>query len=138
MANTITGKFVAASKQETVASKEAGREPLVKRSIVMDCTKYDPNTGEMGRSNTPLLEFTGKALDKLEELINGGLAKDDVITVSFNINGFKYTKDGKTRIFTAVRPYDISLARKAQPEAPVQAVQQVDVPEPATDSDLPF
>lgn len=112
MANQITGKVIALSKIQEVASKNGG-QPLKKRELYMDCTRFDPYTGERSEyENTPLLEFGGdKVLDKLAAL---NLQKDDVVRVTFDIQGRGYKdQHGKFRVFTAVRPYDIEVVRRA-------------------------
>ena len=123
MANTLTGKVIAVSPIETIASKDPNKQPMQKRSLYMDCTRYDPYTGERGYENTPLLEFGGKAMEKLNELVNNGLKKDDIVVVSFDIQGSPYEKDGKKQVFTRVRPFDIELKPKPQQtqEAPAPA-----------------
>lgn len=142
MANTITGKIIAISPIETVASTQPGREPFKKRSVYLDCTRYDPYTGERGYENTPLLEFGGKAMDKLNELVDKGLKKDDIVIISFDIQGTKYTnKENKTQVFTRVRPFDIELF-KLKDQQQAAASQQAPEPAPATSQDgtddLPF
>ena len=121
--NTLTGKVIAVSPIETIASKDPNKQPMQKRSLYMDCTRYDPYTGERGYENTPLLEFGGKAMEKLNELVNNGLKKDDIVVVSFDIQGSPYEKDGKKQVFTRVRPFDIELKPKPQQtqEAPAPA-----------------
>jgi hypothetical protein len=105
----------------------------------MDCTRYDPYTGERGYENTPLLEFGGKAMEKLNELVNNGLKKDDIVVVSFDIQGTPYEKDGKKQVFTRVRPFDIEL--KPKPQQTQEAPAAAPAPAPAANegnSDLPF
>ena len=100
----ITGKVIAFSEIEKITSTDPQKQPMLKRKLFIDCTRYDPYTGERGYENTPLLEFGGKALDKLNELIGNGLKKDDIVVVSFDIQGTKYTSKttGKQDIFTRV------------------------------------
>lgn len=149
MANQIIGKVIAVSNVETIPSKTPGKQPMVKRKLFIDCTRHDPYTGEPGYENTPLLEFGGKALEKLETLIGQGLKKDDIVTIPFVVEGRKYTDNqGKQQVFTAVRPYDIELYRAGQTAqqapataapAPTQAAPQP-APAPAQpqDDSLPF
>ena len=128
MANTLTGKIIAISGQQSVKGKE---KDVIKRQLFLDCTRFDPYTGERGFENTPLLEFSHKGLEKLEALMNQGLKKDDVVTISFDIQGVKYQdKDGKTQVFTSIRPYNIELVKpKAeQPQAQPQQSNQGDLP----------
>lgn len=140
MSNSITGKVIAISQIEEVASSQPGKEPFKKRSVYIDCTRYDTYTGERGRENTPLLEFGGKGLDKLNELVNNGLKKDDIVTISFDIQGTKYTKDGKTQVFTRVRPFDIELykPKDSQQSAPAQSAEAAPATSQDGTDDLPF
>lgn len=137
MANQLIGKVIAVSQIEKVASSTPGKEPFEKRSLYMDCTKYDAITGERGFENTPLLEFGGKAIEKLNALVDAGLKKDDIVVVSFDVQGSKYTKEGKTNVFTRIRPYDIELF-KPQKQEPAPA--QVAAPPTAApqEEQLPF
>ena len=147
MSNQITGKVIAISNVETIQSTDSSKQPMTKRKLFMDCTRFDPYTGEPGYKNTPLLEFGGKALEKLEALIKQGLKKDDVVTVSFDIQGSEYTNKttGKKGVFTSVRPYDIELFKRPETQQPAPQTQQAAAPTPQpanattqTETDLPF
>lgn len=140
MANQITGKVIAVSEIQEIASKTPGKEPIKKRSLFMDCTRFDPYTGVRDQyENTPLLEFGGKALETLNNLVAQGLKAGDVVTVSFDIQGSKYEKDGKTQVFTRVRPYNIEI-RNGQQTQPATSSQAPVAPAPSNDApdDLPF
>ena len=146
----ITGRVIALSAVQEIPSREAGKPAMKKRELYLDMTMYDPYTGERSdRENKPLLEFGGdKVLEKLAAL---NLQKDDVVTVSFAIQGtpYKDQQTGKMKVFTAIRCYDVDVVRKdgqQQVQQPVQVqqvqqqVQQVAQAlnaEPA-DKDLPF
>ncbi|MBR1448333.1 MAG: single-stranded DNA-binding protein [Prevotella sp.] len=148
MANTITGKVIAFTDIETIQSTDPAKQPMTRRRLFIDCTRYDPYTGERGYENTPLLEFGGKSLEKLEALIQRGLKKDDIVTISFDIQGSRYTNKttGKQDVFTRVRPYDIEIAKPRQtadaPAPAVPAATTAPAPQPATSQDgtdgLPF
>lgn len=148
----ITGRVIALSAVQEIPSSVAGKPAIKKRELYLDMTMYDPYTGERSeRENKPLLEFGGdKVLEKLAAL---NLQKDDVVTVSFAIQGtpYKDTQTGKTKVFTAIRCYDIEVVRKAgQPVGQAAPVQQpapapapAPVPQPEQYSedgkqDLPF
>lgn len=109
----ITGRVIALGQVKEVSSTTGG-EPIKKRELYLDMTMYDPYTGERSdKENKPLLEFGGdKVLAKLEAM---NLQKDDVVTVSFAIQGtpYKDKQTGKSRVFTAIRCYDIDIVRKA-------------------------
>ena len=135
MANQISGKVIALSKVTTVASADPCKAPMKKRELYIDCTRYDPYTGERSQfENKPLLEFGGdKVLEKLESL---QLKAGDIVTVSFDIQGTPYKdKDGKTKVFTRVRCYDCEVRRRADgsvlQQAPVQQPAQVQTQAPA-------
>lgn len=146
----ITGRVIALSPVTEIPSREAGKPAMKKRELYLDMTMYDPYTGERSdRENKPLLEFGGdKVLEKLAAM---NLQRDDVVTVSFAIQGtpYKDQQTGKTKVFTAIRCYDIEMVRKAgqaaapQP-APVPPVVQplVQQPQPQADGSkdepLPF
>lgn len=149
--NILIGKVIAFNKEETVPSADGKKEPFKKRQLYLDCTQYDQWTRQpIGGENTPLLEFGGKGLEQLNELINAGLQKDQVVQVKFKVVGRKSTKDGKMRIFNDVRPYAIELYRPeyysnhqptgAQPAAePAQEMRGVDpatMPPTAAPSDV--
>lgn len=116
----ITGRVIAVSEVKEVPSSEAGKAPIKKRELYLDMTMYDPYTGERSdRENKPLLEFGGdKVIEKLGAL---NLQKDDVVTVSFAIQGtpYKDKNTGKMKVYTGIRCYDIDVVRRAG-----QAVQQ--------------
>ena len=86
MANTITGRVIAVSTIENIPSKKEQGKTFQRRQLFIDCTRYDPYTGERGFENTPLLEFGGKGLEQLNALVDKGLKKGDIVTVTFDIN----------------------------------------------------
>ena len=145
MANQITGRLVAISQAETIASKKEQGKTFQRRKVMMDCTRFDPYTGERGFENTPVLEFGGKALAQLTELERQGLKKGDVITVSFDVQGINY-KDtqGKTQNFTSVRPYAVEKrvikgdTQQVQQPAPAPAPAPTSAPTQGNDNELPF
>ena len=132
--NSITGKVIALSQVQEIPSRIAGNAPMKKRELYMDCTQYDPYTGERSEfENKPLLEFGGdKALQKLAAL---NLGKDDIVTVYFAIQGtpYKDQQTGKTKVFTAIRCYDIELVRKAGQPAAQPAPQPAPAPAPVNE-----
>ena len=125
----VYGRVIALSPVQEIPSKEAGKPAMKKRALYLDCTRYDSITGIRDeRENKPLLEFGGdKLLDKLAAL---DLKKDDVVGVKFAIQGtpYKDEKSGKTKVFTAIRCYDIEVIRKADGSAVQQSAPK---PEPA-------
>lgn len=124
MAFKIAGRFIALSQVVTVPSTDPNKQPMKKRELYMDCTRYDSITNEMiGKENKVLLEFGGdKVLDKFEQM---NLQKGDIINVDFDIQGNQYTdkNTGKMRVFTAIRCFDFNILRRAgeAPKAPQPA-----------------
>lgn len=166
MANSISGRVIAVSAVTTVASADASKQPLKKRMVYLDCTRYDPYTGERSQfENKPLMEFTGdRVLEKVNPKLDG-IKAGDVVTVFFDVQGMDYTDKatGKKRNFTGIRAYDVQVVRQAgdqqgqqqqgqffpnsspQPQPQVQQQQQVQQvaqalnAEPAQgDNGLPF
>ena len=70
MANKITGRLIALSQVKEVRGSDPSKAPIRKREIYIDCTRYDPYTGERSQyENKPLLELGGdKLLQKVDEL----------------------------------------------------------------------
>lgn len=137
MANQITGKVLHIYPQETIPSKNGGKD-IVKRAILIDCTRFDPYTGERGFENTPLLEFIGEKCNELNNFKHG-----QVVTITFDIQGTKYkNKDGIENVFTRVQPYKIELKQiRQQHEQPAQPQYQQPTQQfpPRTNSNgLPF
>ncbi len=120
MANQITGKVIYIYPQETIPSKNRGKD-IIKRAILIDCTRFDPYTGERGFENTPLLEFIGEKCNELNNFQPG-----QVVTVTFDVCGTKYkNKDGVENIFTRVQPYKIELRQvRTQQSDQTQQPQQ--------------
>jgi hypothetical protein len=136
--NQIIGRVIALSPITEVPSKEQGKAPIKKRELYLDCTTYDPYTGERSQyENKPQLEFGGdKLVDKLSAL---NLEAGDVVAVSFFVQGtpYKDAQTGKTKVFTAIRTTDIEVVRKrveiagTQQPAPKPEPQPAPAPQPA-------
>lgn len=131
MANQINGRVIAVSKVQTVASSDPSKAPLQKREVYIDCTRYDPYTGERSEyENKPLLEFSGeKLLQKLNPKLDA-IQPNDIVAISFDIQGTPYKEKatGKTKVYTAIRCYDINVTRKANGQQTAQPEPQVQAP----------
>lgn len=115
MANQLTGKILYIYPTQQIPSKD-GSKTILKRGIVIDCTRYDPYTGQRGFENTPMLEFIG---DRCSELDNYQIGQ--IVTISFDVQGIRYrNKDNVEQIFTRVQPYRIEARQTQQPSAPIQ------------------
>lgn len=119
MANQLTGKILYIYPTQQIPTKD-GTKTIVKRGIVIDCTRFDPYTGERGFENTPMLEFIGDRCVELDKFQVG-----QVVTISFDVQGTRYrNKDGVEQIFTRVQPYRIEPIQTqriaTQQAAPVQ------------------
>lgn len=123
MANQITGKVLSVGQPLQVPGKDPAR-PIIRREIIIDCTRYDPYTGERSKfENTPSLEFSGDLVNELDSILPG-----DVVTISFDLVGTRYidktTKQQK--VFTRPRPYriekrqQVAQAPQPQPASPQQ------------------
>ena len=152
MAFNLIGKIIAVDQQQTVASKNDATKTFQRRQVYLDCSRYDSITGEQLSENRPLLEFGGKGLDQLNELVKQGLKKGDLVSIEFAVQGNTY-KDaqGNTKNFTGIRPYAIeryvprSQQQQTQQPAPAPAPQSQAQTQQATaafqegnEKDLPF
>lgn len=155
MGYQLVGKIIAINQIETIASKTDASKTFDRRQVYLDCSRYDSITGEQLQNNKPLLEFGGKGLEQLNDLVDNGLKKGDLVSIEFAVQGTSY-KDahGNTKNFTGIRPYAIeryvrrsenvqSQAPQAQPQAQpqvqVQPQPQAQAPFPSqSNDDLPF
>lgn len=140
MANQVIGRIFQIGNTEPIKSKD-GSKTYYKRELVLDATRCDSITGERGFENFPSFEFSGDKCAELDQYKAG-----EIVTVSFDLQGTKYEKDGQTRFFTRVRGYKIERRQVQQPQAPQQPISQAQ-PQPVqaqhfppqqTDNDLPF
>lgn len=115
MANTIKGIVLGVRPTETVAGKDPSR-PLMKRRVMIDCTRRDPYTGERSEfENKPVLEFTGDKCAELDKCKVG-----DVVEIAFTIEGRTYIEKGtgQPRNYTGIRAYALDVIKRA--DAPIQ------------------
>lgn len=140
----LIGKVVAVNQVETVASKSDSSKTFSRRQLYLDCSRYDSITGEKLSDNFPLLEFGGKGLEQLNELVKQGLKKGDLVSVEFAVQGSTY-KDaqGNTKNYTGIRPFAIvrygaksQQAQQTQVQQP--APQSAPQPAPQTQTASPF
>lgn len=142
MANQLTGKILYIYPPQQIPTKD-GSKTITKRSVVIDCTRFDPYTGERQFENTPMLEFIGDRCAELDKYQVG-----QVVTISFDVQGTRYrNKDGVEQVFTRVQPYRIE-PRQTQQATPVQQPtpqptyqqqpQNFPPPVPEQKEDLPF
>ena len=131
MAFVLIGRIIAVDQQQTVASKNDANKTFQRRQVYLDCSRYDSITGEQLQENRPLLEFGGKGLEQLNELVRQGLKKGDLVSIEFAVQGNTY-KDGQgnTKNFTGIRPFSIEryVPRSQQNQ---QAQQAAPAPQPA-------
>lgn len=128
--NQVTGRIVVLGNTEQLKSKD-GSKTYYKRELVLDATKFDPYTGERSYENFPTFEFGGDKCSELDQFKIG-----EVVTVSFDLQGTKYEKDGQTKFFTRVRGYKVERRQVQQPVQSQQSPQQGSAQQ--NGPDLPF
>lgn len=142
MANTMTGRIYGITPTVT---KEFNGKQFYERYITLDATRYDQYTGEAMYPNFPQFIVSGE--ERCVEL--DGLAGGEVVTVSFDVRGAKYTdrETGCEKIFNRVQAYKIEPYAKsrARASAPAGAVPPLPDKEPDFEAeekgiidDLPF
>lgn len=140
MAFVLIGRIIAVDQQQTVASKNDASKTFQRRQVYIDCSRYDSITGEQLSENKPLLEFGGKGLDQLNELVSQGLKKGDLVSIEFAVQGTTY-KDGQgnTKNFTGIRPYSIEryVPKNQQRQQEQAAIPQAAAPAPQPQASAP-
>lgn len=115
----IKGRVYKVGNVEVI--KTASGSEFKKRELVLDASRFDPLTGEKMFDNFPSFEFVQDKVTLLDDL-----KPLQVVTVSFDLQGREYTKDGQTKYITTVRGYKIEARPVAQ-----QAEAQAQAPQPA-------
>ena len=156
MAYKIKGRVLHVGRPQTIKTKSGSA--FEKRDLVIVARRFDPMTGEPTEDpdNTPKFTFGGERCRELD-----GVKVGDTVTVSFDIQGRRYDRDGAVDYFTDVRPFRVDLEpapkifspveNAAMPErqtavaaTPPPAYMETPDPEPQppqsqqADDDLPF
>lgn len=142
--NTKSGVVLAVGHPQQIASKSG--KTFTKRTLYLDCTTFDPYTGQRSQyENKLLFEFLESKTALLDNIKPG-----QVVTVSFDLQGSEITgQDGQVKHFIHVRPFGIEVRQVQQPQAPQpfapQPAPQYQQPVPAqqfppqyTNDDAPF
>jgi len=109
MAFQITGKLELVG--ETIArTPKNGGQPFYRREFVLDCTRYNPDTGEPWE-NHPKLELSGNNCTLIEQFQIG-----QKLTVDFSLKGAKYAdqETGEVKYFTTISAFRIAPAEQQQ------------------------
>ena len=140
MANTKSGVVLAVGQPQQLKSKEG--KVFNKRSRYVDCTTFDPYTGQRSQyENKILFDFMENKMSLLDNIQVG-----QVVTVSFDLQGSELTgQDGQVKYFVHVRPYKIDVRQvqqpNNQPQPPHPQYQQPTHPTyqpPQVEDDTPF
>lgn len=117
-ANTKSGIVLAVGQPQQIASKSG--KTFTKRSLYLDCTTFDPYTGQRSQyENKILFEFMESKTSLLDNIQAG-----QVVTVSFDLQGSEFTdQNGQTKYFIHVRPFGIEVRRVQQPQVPQPSQQ---------------
>lgn len=132
MANSKTGVVLAVGQPQQLKSKSG--KTFVKRSLYLDCTTFDPYTGQRSQyENKILFDFMESKTSLLDNIQVG-----QIVTISFDLQGSEITEqNGRKKYFTHVRPYNIEV-RQMQPQHKQSAsTQPVSFP-PQDNDDAPF
>lgn len=142
--NTKSGVVLAVGHPQQIASKSG--KTFTKRTLYLDCTTFDPYTGQRSQyENKLLFDFLESKTALLDNIKPG-----QVVTVSFDLQGSEITgQDGQVKHFIHVRPFGIEVRQVQQPQAPQpfapQPAPQYQQPVPAqqfppqyTNDDAPF
>lgn len=116
MVNTKSGVVLAVGQPQQLTSK--GGKTFTKRSLYVDCTTFDPYTGQRSQyENKILFEFMENKTPLLDNIQVG-----QVVIVSFDLQGSEITgQDGQPKHFIHVRPFKVEVKQAQQPQVPQQA-----------------
>lgn len=130
MANTKSGVVLAVGQPQQIQSK--GNKVFTKRSLYVDCTTFDPYTGQRSQyENKILFDFLDGKTSILDNIQVG-----QVVTVYFDLQGTEVAEqDGRKKFYTHVRPYKVDV-RQVQPSN--QQPQQPTYQPPQVEDDRPF
>lgn len=109
MAFQITGKLELVG--ETIArTPKNGGQPFYRREFVLDCTRYNPDTGEPWE-NHPKFELAGNNCNLIDQFQIG-----QKVTVDFSLKGAKYPdqQTGEIKYFTTINAFKIALVEQQQ------------------------
>lgn len=115
MANSYKGKIEYIEPTQSI--QRQGKEPFLKRRVMLDATRYDGLTGERGYEKHVIFEFSGKHAS-----IPDSFKQGEVVEIFFDVESYKGTKkDGTQDWFTSVRGYKIErvVVQPAQPQGGV-------------------
>lgn len=132
MANSKTGVVLAVGQPQQLKSKSG--KTFVKRSLYLDCTTFDPYTGQRSQyENKILFDFMESKTSLLDNIQVG-----QIVTISFDLQGSEITEqDGRKKFFTHVRPYNIEV-RQMQPQYQQPTITQPVSFPPQDNDDAPF
>lgn len=125
MANSKSGVVLAVGQPQQLESK--GRKVFTKRSLYVDCTTFDPYTGQRSQyENKILFDFLDGKTSILDNIQVG-----QVVTVYFDLQGTEVTEqDGRKKFYTHVRPYKVDVRQvqssNQQPQQPIYQPPQVE------------
>ena len=132
--NTKSGVVLAVGQPQQIASKSG--KTFTKRTLYMDCTTFDPYTGQRSQyENKLLFEFMESKTALLDNIKPG-----QVVTVSFDLQGTEITdQTGQTKNYIHVRPFGIEVRQVQQAPQPQSTSQPHPASQPQqTDNDMPF
>ena len=136
MAFQITGKLEFVG--ETIArTPKNGGQPFYRREFALDCTRYNPDTGEPWE-NHPKFELSGNNCTLIEQFQVG-----QKLTVDFSLKGAKYPdqQTGEIKYFTSINAFRIAPAEQQvqqQGQQPAMAQAAQPVMQPAPQAQQPF
>ena len=138
MANTKSGVVLVVGQPHQLKSKEG--KVFNKRSLYVDCTTFDPFTGQRSQyENKILFDFMEGKMSLLDNIQVG-----QVVTVSFNLQGSEIKEpNGQVKYFVHVRPFKVEVRQAQQPKVPQQYPPQQAAPQqapyqPQQTDDMPF
>lgn len=118
----ITGIIEEIEKERAIPTRD-GQDVFRRREFVLDCARYNPQTGEK-YPNFPKFELSGDKCAMLDAFRVG-----QRVTVDYSLRGVRYQgNDGLTKYFTSLAAYKITPegenapTQKSETAAPKQSI----------------
>ena len=131
MVNTKSGVVLAVGQPQQITSSSG--KVFTKRSLYVDCTTFDPYTGQRSQyENKILFDFMESKTSLLDNIQVG-----QVVTVSFDLQGSELTEqDGRVKHFVHVRPFKVEVRQAQQSQGSYPVQQQPQIPQQQTPQPL--
>ena len=119
MAYDIIGTVYKVGPTETIPTRQGNT--IMRRTLILEQRRYDPNTGQEYQPNYPAFEFTNQQCRDLDLYPSG-----TSVRIRFDVSGSLYAdkQTGEERNISRLRAFRIEQYRQPSQQPAAQQVQQ--------------